>query len=123
MQSGALGTIEATKLATGTEDEIRLEIHGARGAVRFKRHEPHPFGTARRPRRPEQPLGGLRGWNRIDAGQRYPSPATAFPDSQGGQSADSAATVALPGGNFLEAVAQGPRPPSLDWIKGFASAA
>jgi len=30
MRSGALGTIEGTKLATGTEDELRFEIHGSR---------------------------------------------------------------------------------------------
>ena len=29
MESGAMGTLEATKLATGSEDELRLEIHGA----------------------------------------------------------------------------------------------
>ena len=29
MQSGASGTVEATKLATGSEDELRLEVHGS----------------------------------------------------------------------------------------------
>ena len=79
MPSGALGTIEATKIATGTEDEIRLEIHGSRGRVRFNGMDPHHLelhdATAS-----DQPLGGLRGWNRIDAGQRYPAPATSFPN-------------------------------------------
>ena len=78
MQSGALGTIEATKLATGSEDEIRLEIHGSRGALRFNGMDPHHLefhdATA-----PDRPLGGLRGWNRIDTGQRYPPPASGFP--------------------------------------------
>ena len=78
MRSGALGTIEATKIATGTEDEIRLEIHGTRGALRFNGMDPHHLefhdATA-----PDAPLGGLRGWNRIDAGQRIrPRPAV-FP--------------------------------------------
>ena len=41
MQSGASGTIAATKLATGSEDELRLEIHGSRGAVRFNGMTPH----------------------------------------------------------------------------------
>ena len=31
--ASGLGTVEATKLATGTEDEIRLEIHGSRRAA------------------------------------------------------------------------------------------
>jgi predicted dehydrogenase len=75
---GALGTIEATKIATGTEDELRLEIHGAKGAIRFNSTDPHHLGfydaTAA-----DQPLGGDRGWTQIDAGQRYPAPATGFP--------------------------------------------
>ena len=78
MQSGALGTIEATKLATGAEDEIRLEIHGSRGAIKFNGMEPHHLGwhdaTAA-----DEPLGGLRGWNRIDTGGRHLPPATRFP--------------------------------------------
>ncbi|MFW6457468.1 MAG: Gfo/Idh/MocA family protein, partial [Planctomycetota bacterium] len=32
---GLTGTIEASKIATGTQDELRFEIHGTRGAIRF----------------------------------------------------------------------------------------
>ncbi|MDO4557544.1 MAG: Gfo/Idh/MocA family oxidoreductase, partial [Planctomycetia bacterium] len=39
--NGALGTLEATKVATGTEDDLRFEIHGTHGAVRFSLMEPH----------------------------------------------------------------------------------
>jgi predicted dehydrogenase len=35
MESGALATFEATRLATGYKNANRLEIHGERGAVRF----------------------------------------------------------------------------------------
>ena len=41
MASGAVGTIEATKIATGSEDELRLEIHGSRGALRYNGMDPH----------------------------------------------------------------------------------
>ena len=41
MTSGAQGTIEATKLATGSEDELRLEIHGSQGALRFNGMDPY----------------------------------------------------------------------------------
>ncbi len=47
MQSGALGTIEATKIATGSEDEIRFEIHAPR-RVAIQRHGPAPSGVSRR---------------------------------------------------------------------------
>ena len=111
MQSGALGTIEATKLATGAEDEIRLEIHGSRGAIRFNGMEPHHLGwhdaTAA-----DEPLGGLRGWNRIDAGGRYPRRPRGFPRPKAATGWIESHVACL--ANFLRAVADGqPAEPSL----------
>jgi predicted dehydrogenase len=111
MQSGALGTIEATKLATGTEDELRLEIHGSSGAMRFNLMDPHHLelhdATVA-----EQPLGGLRGWNRINAGQRYSPPATAFPNPKSAIGWVRSHVACLE--NFLQAVAKGqPAEPGL----------
>lgn len=102
LKSGALGTIEATKIATGTEDEIRLEIHGSRGALRYNGMDPHHLefhdATAT-----DSPWGGLRGWNRIAAGQRYPAPAAPFPSPKAtiGWMRSHVACLA----NFLEAIA------------------
>ncbi len=114
MASGALGTIEATKIATGSEDELRLEIHGSRGALRFNGMDPHYLelhdATA-----PDQPLGGLRGWNRIDAGQRYPPPATGFPTPKAPTGWLGSHTACL--GNFLQAVAED-RPADPDLRQG-----
>ena len=77
-KSGALGTIEATKLATGLEDELRFELHGSKGAIRFNLMAPHHLevydATAA-----GSPIGGRRGWTRIDTGQRYPVPGGKFP--------------------------------------------
>jgi len=73
-RSGAAGIVEATKLATGAEDEMRFEIHGALGALRFNSMAPHHL-EAYDARQPDRPLGGHRGWTRIDTGQRYPQPA------------------------------------------------
>ncbi len=78
MRCGALGTIEATKLATGSEDELRIEVHGSAGALRFNTVDPHHLevydaGAA------DRPIGGRRGWTAIDTGQRYEPPASAFP--------------------------------------------
>lgn len=81
LQSGALGTLGATKLATGAEDELRLEIHGTRGAIRYNQMDPHHLevydATVS-----DRPLGGRRGWTRIDTGQRYPAPALAWPGAK-----------------------------------------
>ncbi len=111
MRSGALGTIEATKVATGTEDELRLEIHGTNGAMRFNGMDPHHLelhdATAA-----EQPFGGLRGWNRIDAGQRYPPPAAGFPSPKAATGWIRSHVACL--ANFLQAVAEGrPAEPGL----------
>lgn len=78
MRNGALGHVEATKLATGVEDEMRFEIHGSKGALRFNSMAPH-FLEAFDATAPDSPIGGNQGWNRINTGQRFPAPAAAFP--------------------------------------------
>lgn len=78
MANGALGNIEATKIATGSEDEMRFEIHGSTGALRYNGMDPHHLDIWDQ-RTPSSPLGGSRGWTRVDCGQRYPSPANGFP--------------------------------------------
>ncbi len=112
MQSGALGTIGASKIATGSEDDLRVEIHGTRGALRFNSMDPHhlEFYDATVA---AEPLGGSRGWTHIDTGQRYPRPATGFPSPKSamGWIRGHAACLA----NFLEAIAAGrPATPGLE---------
>ena len=72
--SGALGTVEATKIATGAQDELRFEIHGQRGALRFNLMQPNCL-EAYSGEDPSEPHGGWQGWKAIDTGQRYPKPA------------------------------------------------
>lgn len=110
--SGALGTMEATKLATGSEDELRFEIHGTRGALRFNLMDAHHLeyydATVS-----NEPVGGVRGWCRVDTGQRYPEPAASFPSPKAvtGWLRGHVACLA----NFLQAVADGrPAEPGLD---------
>ncbi|MDD3469695.1 MAG: Gfo/Idh/MocA family oxidoreductase [Thermoguttaceae bacterium] len=81
ISGGGLGTLEATKIATGTEDELRFEIHGTEGALRFSLMEPHylDFFDATVA---ESAYGGERGWKRIAVGRRYASPAVAFPSTK-----------------------------------------
>lgn len=77
LQNGALGSLEATKIATGTEDELRFEIHGDKGALRFDLTNPD-FLDAYDMGDSEAPFGGSRGWKRIACVQRYGDPAV-FP--------------------------------------------
>ena len=78
MANGALGHIEATKIATGSEDELRFEIHGSKGALRFNGMDPHHLELWDQSA-PAGPIGGTRGWTRVNCGQRYPEPANGFP--------------------------------------------
>ena len=78
MENGALGTLEATKVATGANDEIRIEIHGEKGAIRFNSMQPN-FLEVYDTRDSEEPIGGSRGYKAIETVQRYPKPAQAFP--------------------------------------------
>jgi len=104
MTSGALGTIEATKIATGAEDELRVEIHGSRGALRFNGMDAHHL-QAYDATAADRPCGGRRGWTHIDCGQRYEPPATGFPGPKFsiGWMRSHLACLA----NFLYAVADG----------------
>lgn len=102
MQSGAVGNIEATKIATGAEDELRFEIHGSQGALRFNGMDAHHLEAYRD-----------GGWTRFDTGQRYAAPAAGFPGPKFsiGWLRGHAACLA----NFLQAVAAvQPGNPGLD---------
>ena len=77
MENGALGTMEASRIATGTNDDLRIEIHGREGAIRFSLMDAnwlHVYDN----RLEGEPIGGMKGFNRIETVQRYPEPA-AFP--------------------------------------------
>jgi predicted dehydrogenase len=70
-ENGGIGTLEASKMATGTNDELRLEIHGSRGALKFNSMTPDYlefYDNAD----PEVPIGGKKGFKRIDTIQKYP---------------------------------------------------
>jgi len=76
--SGALGTIEATKFATGICDELRFEIHGEHGAIRFNLMDPN-WLEVYDARDEAAPMGGMRGFKKIECVQQYPAPASGFP--------------------------------------------
>lgn len=75
---GAFGTVEASKIATGTEDELRFEIHGRHGAMRFNLMNPNCLEVFDE-RDAGGDYGGQRGWKKLTCLQKYPSPGGAFP--------------------------------------------
>lgn len=74
LTDGALGTIEASRVATGTNDDLRFEIHGDMGALRCNVMEPN-WLYAYDERDAGGAYGGNRGFKAIEAVQRYPAPA------------------------------------------------
>ncbi|MHB0876703.1 MAG: Gfo/Idh/MocA family protein [Anaerolineae bacterium] len=83
LANGAVGLLEFSRLATGAEDELRIEIHGSQGALAFNLMEPN-WLQAYDGRRPDEPIGGERGWTRIATVGRYPQKG-ALPGPKFGQ--------------------------------------
>ena len=74
----AMGSIEVSRIATGSNDDIVIEIHGQKGAIKFKSIQPN-FLEFYDCIDSSEPIGGERGFRLIETFQRYPEPATFFP--------------------------------------------
>ena len=75
---GAMGTISVSKLVQGANDELTFSVNGERGSLSFSLMDPNYLNfydaTAT-----GSPMGGVRGFTRIECVGRYPSPASGFP--------------------------------------------
>ena len=69
----APGTIEVSRFATGSCDEMRLEIEGSLGAIRFNSMQPN-FLEIYDVRKMTGAYGGERGFQMIESVQQYPYP-------------------------------------------------
>ena len=78
LENGACGTLEGSKISTGTNDELSIEIHGERGALKFDLTEPNWLWFYD-VTKPSVPFGGERGFTRIECIGRYEAPAGGFP--------------------------------------------
>jgi len=69
MSNGARGSIEVSRFATGTLDDLNLTIYGEKGALRFSLMDANFLywfdGSLR------TPDPGLLGWQRLETGQAY----------------------------------------------------
>ena len=77
-ENGAFGTLIASKLATGMNDDLRFLIHGTKGALSFSLMNPNYLGfydtTAK-----SGNFGGEAGFTQLECVGRYPAPAGKFP--------------------------------------------
>ncbi|MCF7927466.1 MAG: Gfo/Idh/MocA family oxidoreductase [Spirochaetales bacterium] len=91
LAGGGFGTIEVSRFATGTLDDLIIEVHGEKGAFRFSLMQPHwlEWYDARSPvergdhsreedrqtGRAAETLSSYGGWTRIDTVQKFPGAA------------------------------------------------
>jgi predicted dehydrogenase len=71
LKNGAIGTVEASRVSTGSIDELKIEIQGDKGAVRFNLMDPnwlYFYDVMNK----NEPLEGELGFKRIETLQHYP---------------------------------------------------
>jgi len=73
LENQSPGTIEVSRFATGSCDEMRLEIEGHLGAVRFNSMQPN-FLEVFDAQKMSGAYGGERGFQKIESVQQYPYP-------------------------------------------------
>ncbi|MGC8778291.1 MAG: Gfo/Idh/MocA family protein, partial [Candidatus Caldatribacteriaceae bacterium] len=73
LPGGAEGTLESSRFATGSCDEIRIEIEGSQGAIRYNSMQPNFLAFYDLTDQPS-PFGGERGFKEIETVAQYPHP-------------------------------------------------
>jgi predicted dehydrogenase len=114
LESGAVGTMETSRFATGMVDDLRLEVHGRRGALRFSLMDGNWLYWYDATRKAD-PLGGERGWSRLETLQHYPGAAAPPPRAILGWTRTHAESQYA----FLRAVVTGeaPHPDIVDGLR------
>ncbi len=106
MTGGAVGTIECSRFATGTLDDLKFTIHGERGALRFDLMDPGFISYYDDTKSGAPGYGGSRGWQRLESMQNYPGAKTPPPRAPiGWERAHSESQY-----QFLSALAEGKQP-------------
>jgi predicted dehydrogenase len=70
MRDDTLGVVEVSRMGTGATNDLQIEIFGELGALRLSSSEPdwlYVYDT----RDSDKPLGGMRGFKRVETGQRF----------------------------------------------------
>jgi predicted dehydrogenase len=80
MKSGAFGLLEASRYATGTQDQVEFQVYGDKGALKWDMMDSnwlYAYDAAA----PGGDLGGMQGFTQIATVQKYPPPH-ALPSSK-----------------------------------------
>jgi predicted dehydrogenase len=68
---GVLGLVEVSRMGTGLTNDLQFEIFGEQGALRFSAVDPG-WLEVYDVRDADKPLGGTRGFRKVETVQRYP---------------------------------------------------
>jgi predicted dehydrogenase len=112
MADGSIGTIEVSRFATGTLDDLRIWIYGEKGAIKFDLMDPsflYFFDESKS----GGDYGGDRGWERIETVSYYPGARTPPARAPIGWSRSHGENQF----RFLQAVSEG-RDPSPNIVDG-----
>ena len=107
MKNGAVGCVEASKIATGSNDELTIEVRGTKGALRWNSMDANYLYFYDQTL-PEAPYGGMRGFTQIESVARYPAPGGQFLPPKNSVGWDRAHLHCYY--TFLDAVAHGVTP-------------
>ena len=78
LENGAVGTIEASKVAVGSNDDLNFAIYGEKGALRFSLMEPNWLYYYASEAEGGS-FGGSKGFTKIECCGRYDAPGGVFP--------------------------------------------
>jgi predicted dehydrogenase len=78
LKNGGSGTIEVTKLSTGTNNDFRFEVYGDKGAIRFSLESPDVLEYFEADAA-DRPFGGKAGWLQIACYSKFEPPDVDFP--------------------------------------------
>jgi predicted dehydrogenase len=114
LKDGGIGTIEASRFATGALDDLNIEIYNEKAAMMFRLMDANWLYWYDA-RRPAGSMGGERGWTRLETVQHYPDAALPPPRSIVGWTRPHAENQY----SFLKAVSQGQasQPGVLDGLR------
>ena len=70
MAGGVLGLVEVSRMGTGAVNDLQVEVFGDRGAIRFRAEEPS-WLEVYDATDPAEPLGGMRGFRRLETVQHH----------------------------------------------------
>jgi len=78
MKNKAIGTIEVSKIAAGSNDDLAVELYGTQGALHFHSMDPN-YVYVYDMRDKDSPIGGMRGYKAVETMNKDPESKSNFP--------------------------------------------